>query len=307
MLPVVKSWDSMPDKAVLRADAARLCGELGMDVASLTRFEEGSRPVYASGDLVLKLFPQADGAAYRVEAGVLGAVQGKLPAATPHVHAVGERDGWGYVLMSRVPGVPLDKAWPRLMRQDRDRIASCLGETIATLHELPPPDIPGWWPDDWAAFTAGQRAECTDEQRAWGLAPEWVEQIPGFLAEVPLPGEPLVLLHTEIMREHLLVSQDGSGHWHLSGLIDFEPAMRGAREYEFVAVGCFVTLADARFLRRTLIAYGYTGDQLDEALRLRLMAWTILHRYSNLAAYLSRMPAPPEPSFGALADSWFAT
>jgi hypothetical protein len=68
MLPVVKSWDSMPGEAVLRADAARLGGELGMDVASLTRFEEGSRPVYASGDLVLKLFPQADGAAYRVEA-----------------------------------------------------------------------------------------------------------------------------------------------------------------------------------------------------------------------------------------------
>jgi hygromycin-B 7''-O-kinase len=193
------------------------------------------------------------------------------------------------------------------MRQDRDRIAACLGETMAALHELPLLVIPGWWPDDWAVFADGQRARCVDEQLSLGLAPEWAEQIPGFLAEVPLPDEPLVLLHTEIMRQHLLVSQDGSGDWQLSGLIDFEPAMRGAREYEFVALGCFVSEGDARFLRRTLIAYGYTGDQLDEALRRRLMAWTILHRYSNLAAYLSRMPAPPEPSFGALADSWFAT
>jgi hygromycin-B 7''-O-kinase len=307
MLPVVKSWDAMPDKAVLRADAARLSGELGMDVARLTRFEAGSRPVYAAGDLVLKLFPQADGVAYAVEAGVLGAVQGKLPIQTPRVHAVGEHDGWGYVLMSRLPGIPLDEAWPQLMRKDRDRIAVRLGETIAALHELPPPVIPGWWPDDWATFTAGQRAGCTDEQRAWGLAPEWVEQIPGFLAEVTLPGEPLVLLHTEIMREHLLVRQDDSGAWQLSGLIDFEPAMRGAREYEFVALGCFVSEGDARFLRRTLIAYGYAGNQLDEALHRRLMAWTILHRYSNLAAYLRGLPASAEPSFGALADCWFAT
>lgn len=39
-----------------------------------------------------------------------------------------------------------------------------------------------------------------------------------------LRDTPQVLLHTEIMREHLLVSQDRQ----LSGMIDFEPAMPGS-------------------------------------------------------------------------------
>jgi hygromycin-B 7''-O-kinase len=48
------------------------------------------------------------------------------------------------------------------------------------------------------------------------------------------------------MSQHLLVTQTASG-WRLSGLIDFEPAMRGDREYEFAAIGVFVAEADARF------------------------------------------------------------
>jgi hygromycin-B 7''-O-kinase len=48
---------------------------------------------------------------HRVEAELLAALAGQLPVPTPHVHAAGEHDGWGYVLMSRLPGVPLDTVW----------------------------------------------------------------------------------------------------------------------------------------------------------------------------------------------------
>jgi len=104
------------------------------------------------------------------------------------------------------------------------------------------------------------------------------------------------------MREHLLVSRDRQ----LSGVIDFEPAMRGVREYEFVALGLFTAEGDPRFLRRTLTAYGYADGDLDAGFRRRLTGWTIPHRYSHLAAYLDRLP-PPEPTFEAAADRWFAT
>lgn len=55
--------------------------------------------------------------------------------------------------------------------------------------------------------------------------------------EAAPPSGPPVLLHTEIMSEHLLVTQSPGGSWRLSGLLDFEPAMRGEREYEFVGAG----------------------------------------------------------------------
>jgi hygromycin-B 7''-O-kinase len=310
MLPEVETWDAMPDEATLRPGVARLCGELGLDPAGLVRFAQGSRPVYAAGDLVLKLYPPLDGDAYRVEASVLAAVSGALPVATPAVHAVGglatkehgtgERRGWGYVLMSRLPGVPLDTVWPELSEADRDRIADELGRTLAALHAVRPPRC---WPEDWATFVAGQRASCEQEQRDLGLAPEWAAQIPGFLDSVALGEPPQALLHTEIMREHLLVNQDRQ----LSGVIDFEPAMCGAPEYEFVALGLFAAAGDARFLRRTLLAYGYSDDELDSGLRRRLMGWTILHRYSHLSAYLTRLPPPSAATFEAAADRWFAT
>lgn len=71
-------------------------------------------------------------------------------------------------------------------------------------------------------FVARQRAACEQSQRGLGLAAEWADQIPGFLDSVALRDEEPVLLHTEVMRQHLLVEP---GPWRLVGLIDFEPAL----------------------------------------------------------------------------------
>lgn len=54
-----------------------------------------------------------------------------------------------------------------------------------------------------------------------------------------VPGKPARQRHAQIL-------------WRLTGLIDFEPAMRGAREYEFAAVSVFFAEGDAELLRRTL-------------------------------------------------------
>ncbi len=296
------------DEGALRPGLQRLCARLGLDPAGLTRYPAGSRPVYAVGDLVLKLFPPvADWPDYRIEAEVLAAVQGGLPTPTPRVHAAGEQDGWGYILTTRLPGVPLDTAWDQVPGGARDRLAGDLGETIAALHEVPPPEIADWWPDDWPGFVARQRAVVASEQLGLGLPPAWADQIPGFLDEVGLPIRAPVLLHTEVMRQHLLVTEDPSGAWRLSGLIDFEPAMRGDREYEWAAVGAFVAEGDGAFLTRTLTAYGYPRDQLGRTLRRRLLAWALLHRYANLAWWMRRLPEPDRPTLDALADRWFAT
>jgi hygromycin-B 7''-O-kinase len=296
------------DEAVLRPGVDRLCQRLGVDAARLARYAAGSCPVYAAGDLVLKLFPPvAAWPRWQMEPEVLAAVQGKLPIPTPQVRAAGEHDGWGYVLMSRLPGIPLDTAWGQVPAAGRDRLAGQLGETIAALHQLPPAAIRDWWPADWGAFVARQRAQAVSEQRALGLPAAWADQIPGFLEAVALRSGTPVLLHTEVMREHLLVTEGPEGAWELSGLIDFEPAMRGEREYEFVAVGVFVAVGDARFLARTLTAYGYHHDQLGPDLRRRLLAWGILHRYSNLRWWMQRLPEPAQPTLDVLADCWFAT
>jgi hygromycin-B 7''-O-kinase len=62
--------------------------------------------------------------------------------------------------MSRLPGIPLDTVRDQLPAADRDRLAGQLDQTIVALHQLPPPVIGDWWPADWPAFVAGQRAVC---------------------------------------------------------------------------------------------------------------------------------------------------
>lgn len=114
-----------------------------------------------------------------------------------------------------------------------------------------------------------------------------------------MPSDPRrVLLHTEVMREHLLAERTNDG-WVLTGLVDFEPAMIGAPGYELASIGVFVTCGDSAL--RAAFTEGY-GDQIDA---LEVMAYALLHRYSNLRWYLERVP-PPSDVLGleALAH-WF--
>jgi len=64
-----------------------------------------------------------------------------------------------------------------------------------------------WWPAVWPAFVAGQRARCVSDQRALSWPALWADQIPRFLDGSELPSRPPVLLHTEVMRQHLLTAE----------------------------------------------------------------------------------------------------
>ena len=150
-----------------------------------------------------------------------------------------------------------------------------------------------------AGFLAGQRATAPERQREVKLPDLWLSQIEGFLESVPIaPGQERVLVHTEVIREHLMVN---AGTWTLSGLLDFERTMTGDRACEFVTVGLFVSRGDPRLLGRILAAYGRSFDPRE------LLAYTLLHRHSNLPECLRELRAPPEPTLESLALTWFGT
>ncbi|MEU8549291.1 aminoglycoside 3'-phosphotransferase/choline kinase family protein [Streptomyces roseoverticillatus] len=306
MLPPVETdeqWDAVvPDESVMRPGVEDLCGRLGLAGAPLVRFAEGTQPVYAVGDEhVLKLFPGAAARDGVAEGRVLSYLQGRLPVATPQVREFGPyENGWQFVLMSRLPGENLAGAWSRIPRADRERLTAGIGEALAELHSLDPgplEDVLG--PGDWGAFLDRRRAAAVDQQRAHGLPEAWLEQIPEFLDSVPLPRAPhRSLLHTEVMRQHFLVDPDGR---RLTGLFDFEPAMIGDRAYDFVGAGLFVTRGDPELLARLAGAYGraFAPDEL--------LAYTLLHVYSNLPWYLRELRVPAEGTLSSLAEAWFGT
>jgi hygromycin-B 7''-O-kinase len=299
------------DETKLAPGVAAICARHLPDAgaASFTRFADGSLPVYAVGDdLVLKLYPPCYAEERDREALVLEVLEDKLPVPTPCVDAVGERDGWRYLLIRRLRGETLALAWPRIGAADREALAADLGAALAVLHDVRDARLGPVGPD-WDRFVEEQRSSAVERQRAHGLDERWLERIPDFLADVELgdvTASSTVLLHTEIMREHLLVAPGTSGGWRLSGLFDFEPAMIGAPEYEFASVGLFVSRGESRLLRRILIAYGYHEARLDAALSRRFLVWTLLHRYSNLPWFMKRLP-PPEgtETLEQLAEFWW--
>jgi hygromycin-B 7''-O-kinase len=295
-------WDTLlGDDAALAPGVDALLARHGLQRAPRQRYDSGSLPVYALGDdHVLKLFPPYEQAHADVEARVLAAVHGALPIPTPRLVAAGSHEGWPYVLMTQLRGRRLIDAWPSLSVAERDRAADTLGEALAALHAIdtaPLADLP----PRWETFVVQQRASALERQSRRGLDAAWLAQIDGFLQRwMPPPAPHTVLLHTEVMREHLTV--DGG---RLTGLFDFEPAMLGAAEYEFASVGLFVACGEARVLRRVLLAYGYAPSALDEALSCRFMAHALLHRYSHLRWYLQRIPADGAVTLEQLATRWW--
>jgi hygromycin-B 7''-O-kinase len=204
--------------------------------------------------------------------------------------------------MTRLAGDSLAEVWPTIEADDRIRLMREAGEGLAALHAtatdgLDPLAI------DWTRFIDAQRDSCRERQAARGLGAPWLDAVDDFLARwMPRDDGARVLLHTEVMRQHLLVDRRNDA-WRLSGLLDFEPAMIGAPEYEFAAVGVFLTCAEPGMLAAFLDAY---GRKADDELPYRVLAFALLHRYSNLRWYLERLPAPDNAGdLEALARRWF--
>ncbi|MCW7946745.1 phosphotransferase [Streptomyces hygroscopicus] len=308
MLPTVDTYAELEailsDEALLRPAALDLCDQLGLVGLALRRFDDGSRPVYAvGGDMVLKLYPPFETAAAVTEARVLAHLWGQLPLPTPRLLATDEcHNGWRFVLMSRLLGLSVHEAWPRLTSAEQDRVVTETARTLAALHAMdfkPLTDVVG--PSDWSSFLRRRRGHALEHHRHYGATEPWLSQIPGFLDSVPLPASTqLALLHTELMREHLTIDmRDGR---RLTGLFDFEPALIGDPAYDFVSVGLFITRGDRRLLRRFYEAYGRAPHDPDQ-----LLAYALLHVYSDLPYYLRELPTPAEPRLDALAELWFGT
>ncbi len=300
----------LTDDGALRAGVKTIAQRHGLAAEVPLRCAGGSLPVYTLGERhVLKLYPPQDAAHAEVEARVLAFVDGRLPLRTPALVTTGALDGWAYVLMSRLHGRLAVEVWPELERSAQLVLCDQLGESLAVLHALdtaPLADLP---PPRWPAFIGQQRTSAVQRQRERGLAEPWLAQIDGLLDRWGfMPGEATgdatVLLHTEVMREHLLVETDG-GQVRFGGLFDFEPSMLGARDYEFASVGLFVACGDGEALRRLLLAYGFATSQLDHALQCRFMAQALLHRYSNLPWYLRRLPCAGATTLEQLAAHWW--
>jgi hygromycin-B 7''-O-kinase len=312
LLPTVTTDD---DITRLRTDTARCLAAIraaaeqeGLSSDQATFFPDGSSLVGAIGQTVIKIFAPIDRELMRTKTRVLDHLSGRLECPTPQFLGEGELEGWPYVVMGRLEGVPLSQVWQEIRPENQGDLCQAIGQTIAELHNLsitPIQDLP----PDWDRFMAQQRQASAQRQRSFGLDERWVSQIDAYLASVALPHQPPVLLHTELMRQHFFVRQTGGSVWTLSGLLDFEPAMVGNPEYDFASVGLFITKGHPGLLERLLGGYQQirpSPEMATGAFQRRALAYTLLHRYSRMPWYLGFMPIDGAVTLDDLAARWWA-
>jgi hygromycin-B 7''-O-kinase len=274
-----------------------ICEQHRLDAQQLALAPPGTHVVFRVGqEPYVKLFSPLWPDDFFSERLVLGELSRRADLPIPRLVAQGEVEGWPYIVVTAVEGVPLCKVWGQMCQADRERVVTSCGAFMAALHAMPVEPLMGIGVA-WSLFVRQQLEDCIASIRERGLGEAWVRDVTRFVKTLPPLNEPgcrPVLLSADVTDEHVLVSERG-GRWLFSGYIDFGDAMLGHPLYEFAAPGCSIVQGSPSLLRAMLLGYGYGGSRLDADLSNQLMAYTMIHRYIDIADLVKLFdPRPPD-------------
>jgi hygromycin-B 7''-O-kinase len=253
--------------------------------------EDGSNLVALLGDeLVIKVFPPFLRHQYESERLTLRHLEGRrLSVAIPRVVVDGEADGWPYLVMTQLAGLPLSAIWSACAGEEKRAILRSVGSLIAEVQAIPPGPLAALEPR-WEGFVASQAERCRSRHERLGLPQRLVEEIDGYLKETRdvIPEDfQAAILTGEYTPGNLLMSRAAEA-WQISGLIDFGDAMVGFSEYDLLGPSTFLAAGDAGQVRALLSGFGYNEvSSAAPGLSERLMRMLLLHRYSNLNVQVS--------------------
>jgi hygromycin-B 7''-O-kinase len=282
----------------LQGDPSRWIGvlaALGKRYASAPAVPAGEGTVLVAllgRELVLKLYPPFLRDHFEFERAMLVHLHGRLSLPTPRLVDSAEHAGWPYLVMTQLPGAPLDRVWPALSQPERCSALRMIGRVAAEVHALPLGAMPALAPR-WADFLQGQRQRCHARQQRTGLPPQLLAQLETFISG-PVPEGPDVILTGEYTPFNLL--HEGPG---LSAMFDFGDGLVGPREYDWLGPMCFLAAGDAQSI--DALFDGYHGRPFDRGQGEALLRLLLLHRYSHLKAQISVPGWHAAPDFGSLA------
>lgn len=276
-----------------RSDAARwlpvaldIARSHGLDASAPHVFPTGTNLVVGLGDgLILKIFPPLLRAQFVSERASLAQLKGRLDLPIPEIVAEGVRDGWRYLIMTRLAGTLGSEVWPQLPEDQKERLLRQIGETIASVQRAPLGALAHLEPR-WDEFMRAQMQGCEARHTRLGLAPKFLRGLDDLLRDaaelIPMDAPPVILIGEYIPENFLLACDDGQ--WSLAGLFDFGDVLAGWRDYDLLGPSAF--MAAGRPGRVTSLLEGFGYEKLDFVLKRRLMALMLLHRASDLNAHI---------------------
>ena len=223
-------------------------------------------------------------------------LRGRVRIPIPEIVFEGERDRWPYLVITRLPGVLGVDAWPSLPEEDKERVLSQIGETIAEVQRASLGPLEQIEPR-WDAFMRGQVDGCRARHErlglpkpanalrlvAWVTAMAGLDGLDGLLRDatelIPMNAPPVILTGEYIPENFLLDCRNGA--WRVAGLIDFGDVLTGWGEYDLLGPSAFMAAGQPRRVRSLFDGFGYSRGDVNFALKRRLMALMLLHRASD--------------------------
>ncbi|MEZ2147253.1 aminoglycoside 3'-phosphotransferase/choline kinase family protein [Bradyrhizobium sp. DN5] len=279
-----RAWRSDPAQWLgIALDIAR--GH-GLDISSPHVFATGTNVVVGLGErLILKIFPPLLRAQFVSERGSLAQLKGHLDLATPEIVAEGGRDGWPYLIITRLAGTLGSEVWPQLAEDQKERVLRQIGETIAAVQRAPLGELAHIEPR-WDGFMLQQMQGCRARHERLGLAPKFLRGLDDLLRDaaklIPLDAPPVILIGEYIPENFLLACRNDQ--WSLAGLFDFGDVLAGWRDYDLLGPSAFMAAGRPGRVRSLLEGFGYAKPDFE--LKRRLMALMLLHRASDLNSHI---------------------
>jgi hygromycin-B 7''-O-kinase len=285
-LPDLSSFDAYK---AWRADRSRwlpaaldIAHGHGLKTAAPHVFTTGTNLVIGLGDeLILKIFPPIFRDKFVSERISLAQLQGRLSIPIPDILFEGERDGWPYLVITRLHGTVGSEVWPALPEDQKERVLGQIGATIAEVQRAPPGELSNMEPG-WPQFISRQIEGCRARHTRLGLPAKFLDGFDDILRDAAtlIPLDSAVILTGEYIPENFLLSRDGNG-WRVAGLFDFGDVMTGFCEYDLLGPSAFMTAGIKRRVRSLFEGFGYSDADINPIMKRRLMALTLLHRVSD--------------------------
>lgn len=215
--------------------------DLPGDQAAMAPGIGATYPTFLCGDLVVKLFGGGSPwqQSYAAERDIQAALAGDPALRVPALLAEGRlfedaAAAWPYLVTTRIPGMSWERA--TLSEDARLSVAVQLGEQVAHLHRLAPPDLPIW-----------PALDLEEACRRSALPPHLISDVKTFVSQIA-EGAP-VLVHGDLMERHAFVENG-----RLTGIIDWGDAMAADRHYELAKLHLGMFAGEGRLLRAFLTA-----------------------------------------------------
>jgi hygromycin-B 7''-O-kinase len=270
---------------------AALCLPAAVDIARGHGLPCGEAHLFATGTnlvvgldsrFILKIFPPPLRTQFVSERAALLALHGKLGIPIPEIVVEGERDGWPYLVITRLSGVLGSEVWPGLTESQKERLLAEIGATIAEVQRVPVGALAEIEPR-WDVFMQRQIAGCRARHERLGLAQKFLDGLDDLLRDaavlIPMHPQPVILTGEYIPQNFMLASRGDD--WHLAGLIDFGDVQTGWGEYDLLGPSAFMAAGMPRRMRSLFEGFGYSRADVNFDLKRRLMALMLLHRASD--------------------------